>query len=61
MLAKCESSRVEVSKHAIGVENASPLMPNSRTNYNNNAGGVRRTYWYRSGWAITWFTTDVMT
>ena len=39
MLAKCESSRVEMSKHVIGVEKASPLMPNSRTNHNNNAGG----------------------
>ena len=28
-----------MSKHAIGVENASPLMPNSRTNHNSKAGG----------------------
>ena len=50
MHVKCESSRVEVSKHAIGVENASPLRSNSRTNHNSKAGGVRRTYWYSEVW-----------
>ena len=39
MHVKCESSRMEVSNHVIGVENASPLMSNSRANHNSKAGG----------------------
>jgi hypothetical protein len=44
MFSKHESSSVEVSKHVIGVENASLLISNSRINHSSSAGGVMRTY-----------------
>ena len=50
---KCECCGDGLSKHVIGEEKASPARSNSRASHTSNAGGVRRTYSYKPGWACT--------